>query len=140
MRNLEQFWEIDQNNAEKKKTEDWIKSFKNYVDKTKFKSDIQMTNPLVEKNLFQNHFIDDKNEDPFMAKESVQIIKMDLNYMSMLTATEVRYIHDLNRMLWEVKDKEQIYDIVESSNLMEILSEDKKNRFFNMNPKLVRVD
>lgn len=44
-----------------------------------------MTNALVEKVLFHNHFTDDKYEEPLAnMKENTPYIKMDLNYMSTL--------------------------------------------------------
>ena len=64
---------------------------------------------------------------------------MDLDFMFQLTSTEVRYMHELNKLLFEVKDKEAIYDIVDNSNLMGTINEEKKKKFFQINPKLKRV-
>ena len=88
--------------------------------------------------LFENQFIEQKNEDLQLGGVTTDIVKMDLGYMFQLTSAEVRYMHELNRMLFEVKDREAIYDIVENSNLMQTLNEEKTRRFFEINPKLKR--
>lgn len=117
-----------------------MKSFNNQVDKTKFKSKIPMTNNLVEKMIFENHFIDDKKSDRQLGAAVTEIVKMDLDYMFQLTSTEVRYMHELNKMLFEIKDIEVVYDIVDNSSLIQTLNEEKKRRFFEINPKLKRKE
>jgi len=42
--------------------------------------------------------------------------------MSSLTSTEVRFMNELNRLLITNKDKPNLYDIVENSNLMQELN------------------
>lgn len=56
--NFEDIWDIDVDSTKRKKAEEWMKSFKNETEKTKFESKIPMTNPLLEKVLFVNHFTD----------------------------------------------------------------------------------
>lgn len=53
---------------------------------------------------------------------------------------EVGFINELNRLLSDVKDKEAMYEIVENSNLMQALSEEKKKKFFELNEKLKKPE
>lgn len=53
-----------------------MKSFKNETDKTKFESKIPMNNSLVDKLLFANHFLDDRNEEAVNPSNS-QLNNMD---------------------------------------------------------------
>lgn len=83
-----------------------------------------MTNQLVQKQLFINHFTDDKNEDiAAIAKSSANdYINIDLEFMQKLTATEMKYLNELNKLLSLNKEKSAVYDIIENSNLMQQLS------------------
>lgn len=86
-----------------------------------------MTNNLVEKVLFVNNFTDDKNEESVSARASksatsMEYINVDLDFMSKLTATEVRFMNELNRLLVINKDKPTIFDVIENSNLLQELN------------------
>lgn len=87
---------MDNSYTLKKRDEEWKKSFKNDANKTKFETKIPTTNPLVEKVLFINHFTDDKNEEinALISKSNApsEYIHIDLNFMSKLTAMEVRFM------------------------------------------------
>ncbi len=101
-----------------------------------------MTNPLLEKVLFVNHFLDDKNEEvpaiPINKSGIADYINVDLAFMSSLTSTEVRFMNELNRLLITNKDKPNLHDIIENSNLMQELSKEKIERFYQLNPELIK--
>ncbi len=63
---------------------------------------------------------------------------MDLQYMKSLTSNEVGYLHELNRLLMECRQRAAIYDIVENSNFYQTADKDKLNKFYKLNPGLVR--
>lgn len=63
---------------------------------------------------------------------------MDLAYMRSLASNEVGYLHELNRLLMECKERAAVYDIVENSNFYQAADRDKINRFYKLNPQLVR--
>jgi hypothetical protein len=67
-------------------------------------------------------------------------VNMDLQYMRALTSNEVGYLHELNRLLMECRERAAIYDIVENSNFYQATlgDQDKLNRFYKLNPGLVR--
>ena len=102
-----------------------------------------MSNPLLEKVLFVNHFIDAKNDEgsvPPASKSSnaYEYINIDLEFMEKLTATEVRFMNELNRLLVINKDKPHLHDLIENSNLMQEMSKQKIERFYQLNPELMR--
>jgi hypothetical protein len=39
-------------------------------------------------------------------------VNMDINYMTCLTSIEVGYLHELNRLLMECRERAAVYDIV----------------------------
>lgn len=63
---------------------------------------------------------------------------MDIQYMSCLTSNEVGYLHELNRLLMECRERAAVYDIVENSNFYQAADPDKINKFYKLNPGLVR--
>ena len=49
------------------------------------------------------------------------------------------YLHELNRLLMECRERAAVYDIVENSNFYQAtIDSDKLNKFYKLNPGLVR--
>lgn len=66
-------------------------------------------------------------------------VNMDINYMTCLSSIEVGYLHELNRLLMECRERAAVYDIVENSNFYQAtIDSDKLNKFYKLNPGLVR--
>lgn len=47
-------------------------------------------------------------------------------------------MNELNRLLVINKDKPNLHDVIENSNLMQELSKEKIERFYQLNPELMR--
>lgn len=89
-----------------------------------------MTNPLVEKVLFYNHFTDDKNEQVSNKNNPIDQINIDYEFMKNLKHEEVKYLNELSRAIISNKEKSEIYEIVNASNLLSNLTDEARRRFF----------
>ena len=63
---------------------------------------------------------------------------MDVNYMRSLNSIEVGYLTELNRLLMECRERAAVFDILENSNFYQIIDREKLNKFYKLNPSLVR--
>jgi hypothetical protein len=111
------------------------------VEKTKYESKIPMTNPLVEKHLFINQFIDDKNEENAAANKEIaatEQVRIDQRYMTELTAAEVKNLNELNKMLNLNKDKLNVANIVENSSFKKQINDNKMERLYQLNPEFIK--
>lgn len=59
--------------------------------------------------------------------------------METLTAREVRFLDELNIQLMDCKEQSTAHTILENSKLLQALNQAKLDRFYQLNPKLIKT-
>lgn len=147
-KNYENFKNADKAAEEdERKTNDWINSFKelklNYYEPSPVKYPLRELEYLFGVEANKNG---EEEAPSYLVNSSDNLglsegVNLDLQYMHCLTSNEVGYLHELNRLLMECRERAAVYDIVENSNFYQAVQfndPEKLNKFYKLNPGLVR--
>ena len=75
----------------------------------------------------------------FVTSSSEFQLRIDHSFIEELTSQQVSYLHELNRILAENRDKTIVYDIVENSNLLQCLDPHLIERLYELNPEVKNI-